>query len=97
MAPVETIPILVIATKGGKVPFVINQFASLNVFMEHVWLIKMVQKKVKTIFAFAKPDGKMIHAASVYLIGIVQIKAMMPVWNPMNVFVMEILRDLYVH
>ena len=47
--------------------------------MEHVWLIKMVQKKVKTIFAFAKPDGKMIHAASVYLIGIVQIKAMMPV------------------
>ena len=29
MAPVETIPTLVIATKGGKVPFVINQFASM--------------------------------------------------------------------
>ena len=65
--------------------------------MEHVWLIKMVQKKVETIFAFAKPDGKMIHAASVYLIGIVQIKATMPVWNPMNVSAVGILRDLYVH
>ena len=54
-------------------------FTGLNAFMEHVWLIKMVPKKDKTIFAFAKPDGKMIHAASVYLIGIVQIKAMMPV------------------
>ena len=65
--------------------------------MEHVWLIKMVQKKVKTIFAFAKPDGKMIHAASVYLIGTVQIKAMMPVSHPMNVSAVGILRDLYVH
>lgn len=97
MVLAEIIPILAIATKGGKVSFVINQFASLNVFMEHAWLIKMVKKMVKTIFAFAKPDGKMILAASVYLIGIVQIKAMMPVWSPMNVFVMGIPRDLYVH
>jgi len=57
----------------------------------------MVKKMVKRIFAFAKPDGKMILAASVSLIGIVQIKATMPVWNPMNVSAVGILRDLYVH
>ena len=45
-------------------------------------------KMVKTIFVFVKLDGKMKHAANVYLIGLVQIKGMMHVSNQMNVTVL---------
>lgn len=80
---VEIHLILVSVKKAMKVYYVINLFVIHLVSMENV----LSQLQMKTIFAFAKMDGKVMPATNVSLIGVVPIKAFMPVSSQMSVYV----------